>query len=226
MIREKRLDLKQSKRYVYPYRYICFHKKRHHSKSRPLRRKTLKAITRKKQPELVRQNILQAASDIASEQGLEYVTTPEVAKRAGVTSGAFFHHFPSKKHLIDELLKIFMQDFETSLEEHLVRDPEVRGRFTRAYLRASFNYDHRDGDTRLLGAIITALNRNKELADHWEGWLENQLKKYGREKDPVLGSIIRYAADGLWMEAFCHPTLNLEERQSTLERLLEWTRKL
>lgn len=186
----------------------------------------VKIAARKKQPEQVRRSILQAATDIASERGLEFVTTTEVARRAGVTSGGFFHHFPSKKHLIIELITSFMKNFEDLIEEQLLNDPEVRGRFTRAYLIASYKYNHKHNDSRLLGAIITVLNRNDELAEMWASWLDRQMKKYGREKDPVLGSIIRYAADGLWMEIYASPDINAEKQQAALNRLMEWTTQL
>lgn len=186
----------------------------------------LKNLTRKKQPEQVRRSILQAATDIAAEQGLEFVTTTEVARRAGVTSGGLFHHFPSKKHLIEELIAHFIKDFEALIEEQLMEDPDIRGRFTRAYLIASYKYNHRHNDNRLLGAIVTAMNRNDELAEAWADWLDRQMKKYGQEKDPVLASIIRYAADGLWLEVYAGPERNLEKQRAALERLLEWTTRL
>lgn len=181
---------------------------------------------RKKQPQEVRRNLLKAATDIAAERGLEFVTTTEVARRAGVTSGGLFHHFPSKKHLIDELIAGCIDNFERLIEEQLLDDPEVRGRFTRAYLMASYKYNRRHNDNKLLGAIVTALNRDGELGKIWAAWLERQMKKYGREEDPVLGSIIRYAADGLWMEVYASPTRNIKKQRAALERLLEWTKQL
>lgn len=40
--------------------------------------------------------IIRAAVDLAAEQGMDKVTTQEIAKAVGVTQGAIFRHFPSK----------------------------------------------------------------------------------------------------------------------------------
>ncbi len=184
------------------------------------------SVPRKKQPEQVRLKLLQATAEIAAERGLEFVTTAEVAKRAGVTSGALFHHFPSKKHLIDEMILNFTKDLEALIEEAVKRDPEPRGRFTRAYLVTSCACDHTSDDCKLLGAITTAMNRDADLAELWVGWMERQMEKYGGEDDPVLAAIIRYAADGLWMESFAVPCANPETRRAAIQKLMEWTRQL
>ena len=36
----------------------------------------------------------------------------------------------------------------------------------------------------------------------------------------------RYAADGLWMEAFITPYLRSDDRQAAIRRLMDWTRQL
>ncbi len=184
------------------------------------------SLPRRKQPQQVRRNLLNAAAEIASEHGLEFVTTAEVAKRAGVTSGGLFHHFPSKKHLIDEMINAFMKSVETCIEDLIKKDPDPRGRFTRAYLVSSYGYDPRSVDNRLLGAIITAMNRDPELAEPWADWMEKQMEKYDQEKDPILASIVRYAADGLWMEIFAASHVDFEKRQAAFQRLMDWTRQL
>ncbi len=183
-------------------------------------------VTRKKQPEQVRRNLLRAAADIASEHGLEHVTTAEVARRAGVTSGGLFHHFPSKKHLIDEMVLTCIKHYEKHIEELVGEDPEPRGRFARAYLVSAYTYDPLGGDNKLMGALITAMNRDSGLAELWSDWLKAQIRKYGRESDPVLAAIIRYAADGLWMESFAVPHSSSENRQAAIRTLMEWTLRL
>lgn len=181
---------------------------------------------RKKQPEQVRLKLLQATAEIIAQHGLEGVTTAEVAKRAGVTSGGLFHHFPSKKHLIDELINAFMGAFEAHLEELIKQDPDPRGRFTRAYLHGCLSFEHPLFNANLLEAIWSATNRDENLCGRWMTWVDKQLAKYGLESDPILSAIIRYATDGLSMEAFTMASLNAEKRQLVINRLVEWTRQL
>lgn len=43
--------------------------------------------------------IIRAAVDLAAEQGVDKVTTRDIAKAVGVTRGAIFRHFPSKESI-------------------------------------------------------------------------------------------------------------------------------
>lgn len=181
---------------------------------------------RKKQPEQVRLRLLQATAEIAAQSGLEAVTTAEVAKRAGVTSGGLFHHFASKKDLIDELLNSFMDSFEAHLEQLIKQDPDPRGRFCRAYLLGSQSFEHPLYEASLQEPVYMEMSRNAELSKRWLAWLDKQLAKHGPEKDPVLGAIIRYATDGLCVEDYSSIPVNPEDRRAVVDRLVEWTRQL
>ena len=63
---------------------------------------------RKKQPELTRQAILEAAGEEFSRHGYAGAGIAQVVLRAGLTKGALFHHYPDKRALalawIGELL--------------------------------------------------------------------------------------------------------------------------
>ena len=184
------------------------------------------AASRKKQPQEVRSRLLKATAEVAAEQGLDAVTIAEVSKRAGVTSGGLFHHFPSKKHLIDELINACTLSFENRIEKLISQDPEPRGRFTRAYLLASNCEADYCEESAHIGNVLMAMNRDPEISRRWMGWLEDQMKKYGAEDDPVLGDIIRYAADGLWLEEYIMKTVDKVRRQTVMDRLLKMTRTL
>ena len=47
-----------------------------------------------------RRQILDAALALCAEDGLQGAATARIAKAAGVANGTLFHHFPSKKVLI------------------------------------------------------------------------------------------------------------------------------
>ncbi|MGO7697024.1 TetR/AcrR family transcriptional regulator, partial [Rhizobium leguminosarum] len=59
---------------------------------------------RKKQPDVVRQALLDCATKLALEHGLAAVSFQAVASAAGVTKGGLFHHFPYKRLLIGEVV--------------------------------------------------------------------------------------------------------------------------
>jgi len=61
----------------------------------------------------MRRRLLQAAWELLRAEGDERMTVPEIASRAGASTGAFYRRFPSKEALLAEL-DVFV--FEQSLE--------------------------------------------------------------------------------------------------------------
>ena len=181
---------------------------------------------RKKQPQEVRARLLKATAEVASEQGLESVTIAEVSKRAGVTSGGLFHHFHTKKELIDELISTCMSSFENKIAELAAEYPDPRGRFDRAYLAASNAEECGLFENSQMGNILMAMNRNPDLSRRWLNWTDQQMEKHGPERDPILGEIIRYASDGLWLEQYSMETIDPERRQTVIDRLIGLSRLL
>ncbi len=66
-----------------------------------------------------RQRLMQAASELILEVGFEAMTTAAVAKRAGVSEGAIYRHFPSKEALAEAVFADIWRIFNAYLEEHL-----------------------------------------------------------------------------------------------------------
>ncbi len=72
-----------------------------------------------------RRKLLTAARDALMECGYHGATTTEVARRAGVSQGALFRHFPSKAALLsgalefisEDVLSRFLHDFSETLPE-------------------------------------------------------------------------------------------------------------
>ncbi|MBH0240038.1 TetR/AcrR family transcriptional regulator [Methylobrevis albus] len=154
------------------------------------------AHTRPKQPELVRRALLDCAARLAAEQGLAGLTVQAVADAAGVTKGGFFHHFPSKQALIDAVFADLVAHFDGEVEALMAADPEPFGRFTRAYVEATFR-------ERLLGraapSTIMSLSMlaDPELRLVWSRWFEGRMAQHAEtDASPVL-EIARLAADGL-----------------------------
>src|ERR1700742_37505 len=91
---------------------------------------------RKKQPVLVRQQLLEVAARLASAQGMTAVTLDAVSAASGVSKGGLLHHFPSKNALLEALFDNLVTRLDGAIEDVMRDDPIPHGRFTRAYLQA------------------------------------------------------------------------------------------
>jgi AcrR family transcriptional regulator len=68
-------------------------------------------------------HILEAATHLFSKYGYDATGVAEICQAAGVSKGAFYHHFPSKQAIFMELLNSYMNSIETGF--NLMRQ-EVR----------------------------------------------------------------------------------------------------
>jgi len=58
------------------------------------------AQRRRDQSRKTEQAILKAAMDLMRKQDFDHVSVRDICKAAGITTGAFYHHFPSKEALL------------------------------------------------------------------------------------------------------------------------------
>lgn len=66
--------------------------------------------------EATRERILQAAQECFARYGYDATGVAEICRRAGVTKGGFYHHFPSKQAVFLELLENWLSGLDTLLE--------------------------------------------------------------------------------------------------------------
>jgi AcrR family transcriptional regulator len=88
----------------------------------------------------LRQTLIEAALKMVKEQGAESVSVRDVARRAGVSSGAPFRHFPSRTALMtavaEQAMRRFRDEIVRALEEVEGDAPLVRFRaLGTAYMR-------------------------------------------------------------------------------------------
>lgn len=69
-----------------------------------------------------RRALISAAKKLFAEKGFAQVSTGMIAKSVGVTEGALFHHFKSKKNLYRLVVKEVHQEFQEKLEERCLYD--------------------------------------------------------------------------------------------------------
>jgi AcrR family transcriptional regulator len=72
--------------------------------------------------EETRSHILDAAGELFAERGYDATSVADICAQAGVTKGAFYHHFESKQAVFLELRDRWLAPLETQLT--LARDPD------------------------------------------------------------------------------------------------------
>ena len=78
-------------------------------------------IPRTRDPARTRERILDAAQVLILDHGFGATTVDAVVGRAGITKGAFFHHFGSKSDLAKALVQRYAMMDREVLEHHLER---------------------------------------------------------------------------------------------------------
>lgn len=78
-------------------------------------------IPRTRDPEKTRERILDAAQALILDHGFGATTVDAVVNRAGITKGAFFHHFGSKSDLARSLVDRYAQLDREHLQRHWER---------------------------------------------------------------------------------------------------------
>jgi AcrR family transcriptional regulator len=152
---------------------------------------------RKKQPELVKSQLIEAAIEISSKIGLSNITVQAVADLAGVTKGGLLHHFPSKQVLIEEVFNILMENLDLEINRIMEKDSEPKGSFSRAYVKSSYS-GHENNSIKIWPAFSTSLVLDSEMQKIWYEWLKLRLQKHKKTDSSINCEIARLAADGLW----------------------------
>lgn len=176
------------------------------------------AHKRKKQPEVVRRDLLEHAARIAAASGITAVTVQAVSSAAGVTKGGFTHHFPNKQALIDALFQELLDDTEAVLAERTRADPEPHGAFTRAYLDFTLNPDISGEHAHWASLAVLMLN-DPELRRMWAEWFQMRLGEYPETSIDL--SVVRLATDGIWLSDMIG--MPLPDREQLRLRLVQAT---
>jgi AcrR family transcriptional regulator len=177
----------------------------------------------KRQPDVTRRALLAAAKEVVAELGVGNFTLETVAGKAGVSKGALLHHFPSKKDLIEGMVKDLVAQFSELVKAAIAKDPDPRGRSARAYVRVIAGQNKQEYDQ--FAAMSAAFLSDMSLMHLWRSSVAQALEADTREnEDPTGATIVRLAADGLWTSDL-YGTYGFEDsrRQQILERLVAMT---
>lgn len=166
-----------------------------------------------------RAGILAAAVRVVLAEGVARLTLDQVAREAGVSKGGLLYHFPSKEELIGAMVRHYVERFDAAVDALVAADPEPRGRWTRAYLRAC--RAELSGAGRTNAAIQAALGNFPDLLEPVRAQGERHGRRMEEDGLPALDALaIRLAVDGLWLGAnFDLLRLDPAQRDALCDRL-------
>ncbi|MBZ9775903.1 TetR/AcrR family transcriptional regulator [Mesorhizobium sp. CO1-1-8] len=163
----------------------------------------------------LRQALVDAALAIAKEDGVDQVTVREAGKRAGVSSGAPFRHFPTKTALMTAVAEEAMRRFRAEISVELDRtekvDPLARFRALGiAYLRWVINNPTHFEIISMRRALDfdaseTLVQLNEEIRGMMVQILEDaraagQLRTMDMEGVPLQARALVYGLARMWID--------------------------
>ena len=178
----------------------------------------------KRQAETTRKALLASARDIVAEFGAINFTLEAVALRAGVSKGALLHHFPTKKALVEAMVRDLVSHFTDACSALIAADPDPVGRTARAYVRAIAAQSKTEYEQ--FAAMSVAFLSDMSLMHIWRSGVTAGLEADVAENvDPTDAMIVRLAADGIWTSDL-YGTYGFEShrRKQILDKLVAMTR--
>ncbi|HBZ3185229.1 TPA: TetR/AcrR family transcriptional regulator [Klebsiella pneumoniae] len=185
----------------------------------------MEAQHRKKDPVRLHRQLLESATMIAGRDGIAALSLNAVAREAGVSKGGLLHHFPNKQALIFALFARLLAIMEKAISELMAADNIAYGRFTRAYLRYLSNPELTDThESRQLMVLSLAMPDEPVLRKCWRDWMLDHLAQGDALDNGPTGTLVRYAADGIWLSELTEGrTMSSEHRQSLVNDLTKMT---
>ena len=184
------------------------------------------AHRRKKQPDVLRPQLLQAAAQLALESGLRAVTLDAVAARAGVSKGGLQHHFRNKQALLDALFDDAVETFNADVAAAIASDAQAEGRAARAYMRATLKEERKEDAASYLHLLLALMLTDADTRDRWAPRIAEIASP-----DPLPAAeaarlmICRLAADGLWLaDLLGSQSMDAGLRAEVLRQLDQMTR--
>ncbi len=182
------------------------------------------AYHRKKQPEVVRRALLDCAGRLALARGLAAVTVQAVSEAAGVTKGAFFHHFASKQSLVEGVVSDLIAQLDAEIEAAMASDPEPHGRYTRAYVHITL-HDPMMTQGSQWAALHISILAEPTLRRMVAEWFAERIRRHQDTDGGADLELVRLAADGAWLAYLVRdkPTDPVPELDSLRARLVSMT---
>lgn len=160
-----------------------------------------------------REALLRAAEALVREEGFAALSVERVAARAGVSKGAFFHHFATRHAMVEALLTAAATDLETNILARV----EAGDRFTVALIEA-FVHEART-DCAFIAGMVSAVVLDRSVAAQVvamaDAWTRRMVED-GLDESTALA--IRSVLDGMVLLCLLHAPQPAPAREIELIR--------
>jgi TetR/AcrR family transcriptional regulator, transcriptional repressor for nem operon len=174
------------------------------------------------------QRLLEAASVMVRQKGLDGVSVSEVMKAAGMTHGAFYSHFANKEQMAETALATALVQTDAGVEQVLAARPDPKDSFLHYYLSPA----HRDdpGSGCAMAALAAEIGRagvgRQVMAGHLRGWLDRiaggfKWAKGSAQRDQAILMTAAMVGAVILARAVDNPELSNEILDATRTQLLE-----
>ncbi|NGP45277.1 TetR/AcrR family transcriptional regulator [Bacillaceae bacterium SIJ1] len=170
-----------------------------------------------------KEQLLEAASRVIVQQGLDQLTLDAVALEAGVSKGGLLYHFPSKDALIEGMnrkaLSFMNQTIHEEIEKLADDDPY---RFTKAFAEATLVSLEDPKELNMNLALLAAAANQNTLISLWQQqYAEWQQFLIEESRQTHLALTLRFACDGLWFSyMFALAPPDADEARQVIEGIL------
>jgi AcrR family transcriptional regulator len=117
-------------------------------------------MTTQQRGEETRTRILDASLEAFARYGYDATGVAEICRRAGVTKGGFYYHFPSKQAVFLELLERWLVGIDAQLEESRLGATTVPEELVRMTAMVRHVFQEADGKLPLFLEFLTKAGRS------------------------------------------------------------------
>jgi TetR/AcrR family transcriptional repressor of nem operon len=139
---------------------------------------------RRRQPDVTREKLLQAAFEEIYRRGFQAASLDTILRKAGVTKGALYHHFPDKAALgqavVDDVVRKFLLDRWLGVLQQQAGDPvtALQGMLKERSLRLTLDEIELGCPLNNLAQEMSPLDERfrRRVAETYESWSDGFAK--------------------------------------------------
>lgn len=146
-----------------------------------------------------------------------------MAKEAQISKGGLLYHFPNKDALMAGMTDYLLQSFTNEVVHTANEDSCAKGKWTRAYTAITFNQLDNEFDMHVAFLAAVAINPTllQTISEHFQ-LLHTHMEN--DHIDPVVSTIIRLAADGMYFNHLYGIDLREDLREKVLNHIISLTK--
>ena len=133
---------------------------------------------------------------MVGQSGIDTLSIEAVAANAGLSKGGVFHHFPSKKNLLEEMFKECLAQFTKSFERERSASHGISPAI--AYLKATLADLETEAHRRTMLFLFQASTKEGYYRTYLDDWHKTHLQVDLTNEQNVGPLLAVLVADGLW----------------------------